>query len=515
MSAQATFHTEAGQSATTEKHEFELEVRGEIPALLAGSIVVATSRRHKDRSRFSRWHDSTSDLLRLDLYPGKPGRVKAEFLSVEPGANGLPDRSPSGFYATQPNHGLNVEGNSVWATNLLFGAPLEVDLARWQPRRVLRYLEPTDAAPQVTSTSHFAWSLDRRHAYFHQSLLLRESAGVNVTAAELSLVELDTRSGDERTWPILPPPNDASMESANFHSAFFFEEGGRRFVGLLKTGAVVECLDAHTAHVDHHIARMPASTIWIIEIDHRRPFLQATLLPGIHELGALALSHLSVDASSGNGFVLYANYKQADVAEETHGENIYGESPEDVREHYAGMIVQAMNYGLVLRYERRDGKGSLRTFSRPYAPGQTSLGHSWLPINIAIGSSGKQLFCTFNGFKPRLLPRHIAEAYPDLVVDAGRIRYVPPLLMRFDAESLEPDYDDKRRHLSYAEPVALAVAGDGERDYVCTFSPELGLRIYQGDDLSRTIGHAISHGLLTWKESHFRPEPAHMEFVPR
>jgi len=87
--------------------------------------------------------------------------------------------------------------------------------------------------------------------------------------------------------------------------------------------------------------------------------------------------------------------------------------------------------------------------------------------------------------------------------------------MRFDAATLTPEYDSKRRHLSYAEPVALAVVDDGDHDYVCTFSPEIGLRIYEGDDLSQTIGHAISHGLLTWKDSHFRPEPAHMEFVHR
>jgi hypothetical protein len=346
-----TFVAESGQSATTETHEFELEVRGRIPPALAGSIVVATSRRHKDRFRFSRWHDSTSDLLRLDLYPGKPGAVHASFLSVEPDDRSFLDgQEQDGFYATQPNHGLNVEGNTLWATNLLFGAPLEVDLERWRPVRVLRYLQPTTSAPQVTSTSHFAWSLDGRYAYFHQSLLVRETASRNVEAADLALVELDTKTHGERLWPIVPPPDDTSLESANFHSAFCYEDKGRRFVGLLKTGAVIECLEAHTFPVDHRVTRMPSSTIWIIEVDHRAPVLQAALLPGIRELGALALSHLSVDASGGNGFVLYANYKQADVAEETHGENIYSESPDQVREHYAGMVVEPLNYGLVLRH---------------------------------------------------------------------------------------------------------------------------------------------------------------------
>jgi hypothetical protein len=516
MSTTTTIRTEAGQSAQTETGEIELEVRGRIPPILAGSLIVATSRRHKDRHRFSRWHDSPSDLLRLDLYPGRPGRVRARFLSIDPEVERLaPGYQPPGFYPTRPNHGINIEGSTVWATNLLFGAPLEVDLETWTPRRILRYLEPTDRQPQVTSTSHFAWSLNGRYAYFHQSLLERETGDRNVHAADLSLVEVDARTGAERIWTITPPPDDASLESANFHSAFYYEEGGKRFVGLLKTGAIVECLEAHTVPCEHAVSRMPPSAIWILELDHDRDALSATLLPEIAGLGGLALSHLTVDASSGDGFILYANYKQADVGEETRGENIYGEKPEQVREHYAGMIVEALNFGKVLRYERQGDRRSLRTFSRPYMHGRASLGHSWLPINLSTDYTGRRLFGSFSGFRPRLLPRRVAEVYPDLVVDSQGIRYVPPLLMRFDAETLEPDYDADRRHLSYGEPVAMAVAGDGQQDYVCTFSPELGLRIYHTDDLSRTVGHAISHSLLTWKETHFRPEPAHMEFVRR
>lgn len=45
---------------------------------------------------------------------------------------------------------------------------------------MLRYLEPNSDAPQTSSTSHFAWSLDRRYAYFHQSLLERDRPGAPV-----------------------------------------------------------------------------------------------------------------------------------------------------------------------------------------------------------------------------------------------------------------------------------------------------------------------------------------------
>jgi hypothetical protein len=92
---------------------------------------------------------------------------------------------------------------------------------------------------------------------------------------------------------------------------------------------------------------------------------------------------------------------------------------------------------------------------------------------------------------------------------------VPPLLMRFVADRLEPDFEPQRRHLSYAEPVAIAVVGDGGADYVCTFAPEFGLRIYPADDLTRMVCNAVSPNLMNWRDSHFRPEPAHMQFVPR
>lgn len=504
---------------------FDLHVRGEIPAALGGSLIIPTARRHKDRTVFSRWHDSQTDLLRLDLFPGKPGRVQTHVLAVDPDCVDLGDVRRSAFeeeayrqksavygYITQPNHGVNIAGGTVWATNLLFGAPLEVELATWRPRRVLRYVELSETAPRVSGTSHFAWSLDHRYAYFHQSLLRCEDNGRHVEATDLCLIELDVHTGSERMWQILPPPEDSAAETANFHSGFYYEEMGKRYIGLLRTGALLETLAPHTAPLSHAVTPMPASTIWVIELDDDSSVLQAHLLPGIRELDGLALSHLDVDASSGDGFVLYANYKEADIAEETHGTNVYGEPPEKVAEHYPGMIVEALNYGLVIRYEQRRGESSLRTFSRPYDPGKTSLGHTWLPINIELDDTKRRLFCTFNGFRPRLLPRHIAAAYRQRVVDWETIRYVPPLLMRFNAETLEPEYDHKGRgHLSYSEPVALAVVDE----YVCTFAPEIGLRIYLADDLNHMLCHAESSQLMHWQDSHFRTEPAHMQFVHR
>ncbi|WP_410574311.1 M67 family metallopeptidase [Amycolatopsis sp. cmx-4-61] len=176
------------------------------------------------------------------------------------------------------------------------------------------------------------------------------------------------------------------------------------------------------------------------------------------------------------------------------------------------MIVEALNYGLVLRYEWRNGQAKINTFARPYDPGRTSLGHTWLPINIQLDPAGRRLFCSFSGFRPRLLPRHIAGAYPGRVVELDTIRHVPPLLMRLDAATLEPDSDGGRGHLSYAEPIAMIVAGDGAaasgHDYVCTFSPEIGLRIYDADDLGHMLCHAEAPQLaLAGRPLPPRPRP--------
>jgi hypothetical protein len=507
--------------------QVDLYVRGQIPSELAGSLIVSTSRRNKDRHVFSRWHDSQTDLMKIDLCPGKPGQARVHILPVDPSGASITgfqrneyDRAAFGKdtaygYVTQPNHGLNVSNGTLWATNLLFGAPLEVDIETWQPRRVLRYVMPDAVAPRVSSTSHYAWSLDRRYAYFHQSLLERETAEHPVRSSDVCLIELDSYRNTERIWRLCPPPEDNIPEAINFHSAFYFEEHGEKFVGLLRTGAVVEYLGEHRDGMEHAVAEMPVSTIWIVRIDYSAAELQAELLPGVKELDGLALSHLDVDNSSGNGFVLYANFKESDVAEETHGVNVYGDPPDAVMEHYAGMIVEGINFGQVMRYEQRDGLRDLKVFKRDYDSHHTSLGHTWLPINIELDSSREFLFCSFAGFHPRLLPKHIVDTYAQKAVDPNRIRYVPPLVMRLDAKSLTPTYSKRRDYLSYAEPIAMCVVGNGDEGWLCTFSPEVGLRIYRAGDLTRMVAHAVSAQLHHWEDTHFRPDPAHMVFVPR
>jgi hypothetical protein len=504
--------------------DIDLYVRGELPREMEGSLVVACNRRNKNRTVFSRWHDSQTDLVRIDITPGKPGRARAKVLAVDPSGHDVGAKfatgkqnsgltmSPAPHYLTQPNHGLNIQNGTLWATNLLFGFPLEVNLWTWKPRRLLQCVEPTSDAPRVTATAHFAWSLNRRYAYFHESVLTDESPS---KAADLRIVRLDTQTGTQRIWDLIPPAQDCALESANFHSAFYFEESGKPHVGLLRTGAVVERLAPHRRPFEHEVVASPRSTIWIIPIDDSLKQLNARLLTGLGNVDAISLSHLDVDNRGGDGFVLYANYKEADVAEETHGVNVYGEPPSQVTEHYSGMTVEAFNVGTVIRVSHRNGRTTVKRFKRPYDAGRTSLGHTWLPINIQLDSTGTALFCTFSGFRPRLLPSHIARAYAGRSVDARSVYYVPPALMRLDANRLEPDLREKLSHISYAEPIAMCVVGSVNDGFVCTFSPELGLRVYRAADLSLMVAHVTAHPIWHCGDAHYRPAPAHMEFARR
>ena len=164
--------------------------------------------------------------------------------------------------------------------------------------------------------------------------------------------------------------------------------------------------------------------------------------------------------------------------------------------------------------EHRPGRNDVKVFEQPYQYGRSSLGHTWLPINIELDASRRALYCTFNGYHPRLMPRHIAAGYPDRVVSHDTIRPVPSVMIRFDAETLRPDYDSRRTYISYGEPVAMAVVGDRDTGCVCTFSPEEGLKVYRAGDFGEMLCHAVSHELLHWEDTHFRPDPAHMVFVP-
>jgi hypothetical protein len=137
-----------------------------------------------------------------------------------------------------------------------------------------------------------------------------------------------------------------------------------------------------------------------------------------------------------------------------------------------------------------------------------------MPINIQLDSSKRRVFCSFAGFKPRLLPRHIAAAYQELAADYSAIRFVPPALLRLDARTLQVDHQRDRSHISYSEPIAFTiVTGDDARDYIVTFSTEHGVRFYDADDLTRMLAHASSARLHTWRDSHLRPEPAHIVHV--
>jgi Retinal pigment epithelial membrane protein len=510
------------------KASIDLYVRGRIPEQLRGVFLVASSRRHKDRGRFSRWHDSQADLLRLEVSPGSPGKVSATVVEVDPSGRSLgngfspnayenaraPDDAAYG-YATQPNHGLNVSGDRVWATNLLFGAPLELDLNTWQPKRVLRFVEPSVAEPRVSSSAHFAWNRDKSVAYFHQSTLSRETQGRLVESRQLTLIRLDLKTGDERTWAIIPPHSDQDLRSMNFHSAFWWKESGSEYVGLLKTGAIIEELTPHTSPNEHYVEPMQASTIWYMKIDETAASIKADILPGLDGFFGIAMSHLDVRLPDDDtGFVLFANCKQSDVAEETHGVNYYGQDPHRLTDHYSGFVAEPFNVGSVIRYERRGGKHDVRILEQAYDSSLASQGHTWLPINVNLDASGQSLFCSFAGFRPRLLPQHVLQAYKGRAVDMSHVRFVPPLIMKLDPNTLRPQRMANRGHLAYSEPLAMTVVGDSEAGFLCTFSPEQGLRILRAGDMNVVEAYATNHELWSCGETHFRPDPPHMTFVP-
>lgn len=506
----------------------DLYVRGTIPAQLRGVFLIASSRRNKDRSRFSRWHDSQADLLRLEVSPGSPGKVFATVLQVDPSCRSLgkafapndyeareASTDPAYGYATQPNHGLNVAGERAWATNLLFGAPLEVDLNTWQPKRILRFVEPSASDPRVSSTAHFAWNREKSVGYFHQSTLSRETPGCLVEARQLTLVRLDLKTGQVRTWPMIPPDRDADPRSMNFHSAFWWKEGGAEYVGFLKTGAVIEALTPHAAPDEHFVEPMPPSTIWYMKIDETAPAAKAEILPGLESFHGVAMSHLDVRLpDDDSGFVLFANCKQSDVAEETHGVNSYGQEPNGLTDHYSGFVAEPFNVGSVIRYERHRGEHDIRILEQAYDAGFASKGHTWLPINVQLDSSGESLFCSFAGFRPRLLPRHVLRAYGARAADMCDVRFVPPLIMRLDPKTLSPQRMANRGHLAYSEPLAMTVVGDADSGFLCTFSPEQGLRILRAGDMNVIEAYATNHELWSCGEAHFRPDPPHMTFVP-
>lgn len=466
--------------------------------------------------------------MRLEVSPGSPGKVTATILQVDPSGRSFGEgfkpndyeaaaayTDPAYGYATQPNHGLNIAGDRVWATNLLFGAPLEVDLNTWQPKTILRFVEPSFDEPRVSTTAHFAWNRNKSVAYFHQSTLSRETPGSFVESRQLTLIRLDLKTGQARTWSIIPPDLDADTRSMNFHSAFWWKEGGAEYVGFLKTGAVIEELTPHVEPHDHFVEPMRASTIWYIKIDETVPTAKAEILPGLENFYGVAMSHLDVHLpDDDSGFVLFANCKQSDVAEETHGVNFYGQEPNELTDHYSGFVAEPFNVGSVIRYERQHGKHKIDILEQVYDSSFASHGHTWLPINVQLDASGQSLFCSFAGFRPRLLPKHVLRAYGAHAVDMSGVRFVPPLIMRLDPKTMSPQRVANRGHLTYSEPLAMTVVGDTDTGFLCTFSPEQGFRILRAGDMNVIEAYATNHELWSCGETHFRPDPPHMSFVP-
>ena len=61
--------------------------------------------------------------------------------------------------------------------------------------------------------------------------------------------------------------------------------------------------------------------------------------------------------------------------------------------------------------------------------------------------------------------------------------------------------------------LALDVQSVDALRYTVRTSPEEGLKVYRAGDFNDMVCHAISHELLHWQDTHFRPDPAHMVFV--
>ena len=329
----------------------------------------------------------------------------------------------------------------------------------------------------------------------------------------MHLVRIDLHTNSHRIWSVTPP-TDVDMSSVNFHSAFYFEEAGKTYIGLLQTAARFETVGPGGPIPPKSKGRMAYSEIWVIEVSELRNELSAELIPGIREIAGYGLSHLCVDNQDGEGFVLFANYKNSDIGDETRGENIYGAAPEDVIEHYSGMVTEAFDCGKIIRVERRNGSYCTKIFAQDYFHAENSKGHTWFPINLGLDASRKYVFGNFVGLRPRLVGRHTYDLYNPASLRPNEARYVPEVHMRFRADDLEPDVRSGRSHVAYTFPSAMAIIGDVEDGYMCSFSPEMGLFIAPLNDLSKLVCHAIGHELWTHGTTHFRPEPAHAIHLP-
>jgi len=175
-----------------------------------------------------------------------------------------------------------------------------------------------------------------------------------------------------------------------------------------------------------------ASTIWIVELQRRRRDCRPFLLPGIRELTGFALSHLT--SMLPRGWRFCCSRIQASRCRRRNARvNLYGEDPEDVPAALLRYDHRTVRCRAVIRYSRRGVITSIQDVSPLLPPGRTSLGHSWLPNQHSTGLVGERVFCSFNGFRPRCYTPCCPGIPRGLVADLNQIRYVPPLLMRFDA----------------------------------------------------------------------------------
>jgi hypothetical protein len=495
--------------------QFELYTRGHIPDALEGELLAVTGQRFKARRRYSNWHFSPATLLRMTLEPGTPGRVRVSAMPIQRmwsdaaedlGGRPVDPIAPDGVPTCAPNHAVNRLGGTTWVTNLLFGPPLQVETDSGSVVRVVSD-RPLASDQRISTTAHFAQNASGSLAFLHQLTLTRRSSGA-ASSGDHEVLALDTDGSLAARWQVRPPEGD-DPASANFHSSFWFEVDGVDHLGLVRTGVVVANWDGQHAGRPSPAA---AAALWLVPLPRDRSSTTATLVPLPLPMHAVALSHLDWRAEH-NGFTLYANWKQANVAQVTEGVNVYGRDPDRIAEHYVGATVEPFDVGGILRLRWWPTGSDLAYRSIPYDPGRTSALHTWMPINIHLSRDRRSLFGSFAGVNPRLIADAASRQHPVTATDFAKLRYVPPLIARFDADTLEPADTSGRTHASYADAIATTLVERDDEAYVVSLSARDGLRIYAAADLQRLVGFGVNARLQHVDDALFRTEPAHLQFV--
>ncbi len=496
--------------------EFDLFVRGCIPDALEGELLAVTGQRLKDRRRYSNWHHSPATLLRLILEPGHPGRVRVQTSAIQQAwsvptedlcGSMIDPTAVDGVPTCAPNHAVNRLGPTTWLTNLLFGPPLQVDAATGAVVRVVSD-RPIGPDQRISSTAHFAPDASGRRTFLHQFTLTTSRSGYALSS-DHEVLALDRTGAVVGRWDVQPPDGD-DPTSANFHSAFWFEVDGVDHIGLVRTGVVVANWDGERVG---HPGTAAAAALWLVPLPADCASTRAQSVDLALSTHAVALSHLDCRAEC-NGFTLYANWKQANVAQVADGLNVYGREPAGIAEHYAGGGVEPFDVGGMLRLRWTPTGSDLVHRRIPYDVARTSALHTWMPINMHLSGDRRSLFASFAGVNPRLVSGVVARQHPITCVDFGRLRYVPPLVARFDADTLEPYDTSGRVHVSYTDAIATALIEQGDEAYVVTLSASAGLRVYAASDLQHLVGYGVNARLHHVDDERFRTEPAHLQFIP-